>query len=270
MEETEKQEKRIANELCAACTGSGRPVLLIHGILCDHTFFDGLVSALQASFRLITYDRRGYGLNGKRAENYSVDTQAEDAFRALQYCGLDRAVVVGHSAGARVALALALRHPEAVEGLFLMEPAIGLADEGFADIREWNTELNGYANAHKAGEINRAFARITAADTCKKSRPVSLTKEKLLRAKQNVENFAYGELNAIQLWRPDPDALRHIACPVSIGVSVHGRDTLFGRVTLQDARCMNWPVIEMPGGHTSMQERPEECAQILRRQVLEQ
>ena len=251
-------------QLYSESVGEGCPVLLIHGILCDHTFFDGLVTELRDSFRMITYDRRGYGLLGEEKKDYSIAAQAEDAFRILKDYGIERAAVIGHSAGARIALELALRHPDAVEKLFLMEPAFGLTDEGLTDNLEWNRELNGYAAARKAGSITKAFARITESDSCGKPKKVSLTKENLLRAKRNVENFAYGELNEIQLHTPDREALRTIFCPLYVGVSELGRDELFGRVTLQDAAYMHWPVIRMPGGHTSLRERPEESAQILR------
>ncbi len=266
--ETVEAEKQTKDVPYAESTGQGQPVLLIHGILCDHTFFDGLVEELKADFQLITYDRRGYGLLGGDSSDYSIDVQAEDAFRVLQRCGIRKAAVIGHSAGARVALALAFRHPEAVEKLFLMEPAIGMTEEGLAANREWNRELNGYAAEHKAGKITKAFARITGSDKCGKPKKVSLTKEKLLRAKRNVENFAYGELNDIQLWQPDPDELRAVGCPVFAGVSELGRDELFGRVTLQDMDGLPWTLITIPGGHTSLRDRPEESARILREQFL--
>jgi non-heme chloroperoxidase len=80
--------------------GAGLPVVLIHGYPLSGRGWDKQVPALlEAGYRVITYDRRGFGKSSQPATGYDYDTFAADLNALLEYLDLRDAVLVGHSMG---------------------------------------------------------------------------------------------------------------------------------------------------------------------------
>jgi pimeloyl-ACP methyl ester carboxylesterase len=103
--------------------GEGPPVVLIHGNAVTHRDFEasGLIDRLARRHRVIAFDRPGYGHSSRpRDRLWTPTAQAKLLHAALARLGVDRAVVVGHSMGTMVALALALEHPDDVRRLVLL------------------------------------------------------------------------------------------------------------------------------------------------------
>jgi pimeloyl-ACP methyl ester carboxylesterase len=102
--------------------GSGEPLVLLHGngSMIQDFGSSGLISMASEKYRVIAFDRPGFGHSSRpRSRMWTPQAQADLIHEALQQMGIERAVVLGHSWGASVAAALALRHPEAVSGLVL-------------------------------------------------------------------------------------------------------------------------------------------------------
>ena len=103
--------------------GSGPPLLLIHGLASQLQTYTYAVTPLLASrFRLIAVDRPGSGYS-QAASTATLGAQAALVSGLLRELGVERALVVGHSLGGALALALALDHPERVAGVALLAPA---------------------------------------------------------------------------------------------------------------------------------------------------
>ena len=80
--------------------GSGRPVVLIHGWPLSAQAWEPQVSVLRAAgFRVVAYDRRGFGRSDKPETGYSYDTLADDLQRVMDQCGLQDVTLVGFSMG---------------------------------------------------------------------------------------------------------------------------------------------------------------------------
>ena len=80
--------------------GAGQPVVLIHGYPLSGRAWDKQVPALlEAGYRVITYDRRGFGRSSQPATGYDYDTFAADLHTLLEHLDLRDAVLVGHSMG---------------------------------------------------------------------------------------------------------------------------------------------------------------------------
>lgn len=80
--------------------GEGRPVILIHGWPLSGESWAGQVGALSdAGYRVITYDRRGFGQSGKEGSSYDYDTLADDLNGLLTSLDLRDATLVGFSMG---------------------------------------------------------------------------------------------------------------------------------------------------------------------------
>jgi non-heme chloroperoxidase len=80
--------------------GAGQPVVLIHGYPLSGRAWDRQVPVLlEAGYRVITYDRRGFGKSSQPAAGYDYDTFAADLNTLLEHLDLDDAVLAGHSMG---------------------------------------------------------------------------------------------------------------------------------------------------------------------------
>lgn len=106
--------------------GSGPPVLLIHGA--TSTADDpaaALFDTLAERHRVVSVDRPGHGWSDRvRWTHSSVQAQAAVVGDAVAALGLERPVVVGHSYGGAVAMALALKRPDAISGVVALAPVI--------------------------------------------------------------------------------------------------------------------------------------------------
>ena len=103
--------------------GEGRPVVLIHGnaVSGDDWNTSGVAELLLRSSRVIIFDRPGFGHSERpRGHLWTAARQAELLHNALRQLGVERPVIVGHSWGTIVALALAERHQADVAGLVLL------------------------------------------------------------------------------------------------------------------------------------------------------
>ena len=99
------------------------PLVMFHGngTLLQDLIISGLVDAAADKFRVICFDRPGFGHSSRpRATLWSPERQAELFFVALTRLGVERTVVLGHSWGTLVALAMAARNGERVKGLVLI------------------------------------------------------------------------------------------------------------------------------------------------------
>jgi pimeloyl-ACP methyl ester carboxylesterase len=107
--------------LFAVESGSGLPIVLLHGGLATHQACRLFAAPLASRFRLITPDLRASGRSVFRGE-LTWDVFADDVAALLRHLGLSRAVIGGISFGAGVAVRIALRHPTIVERLVILHP----------------------------------------------------------------------------------------------------------------------------------------------------
>jgi pimeloyl-ACP methyl ester carboxylesterase len=100
-------------------------VAMLHGLLSGNmaSWYPAIASPLAERRRVLLYDQRGHGSSTMPAAGFDLDSQAEDLLAVLAYYGLRAEPVdlVGHSMGALIALRFALRWPERVRRLVLVD-----------------------------------------------------------------------------------------------------------------------------------------------------
>jgi pimeloyl-ACP methyl ester carboxylesterase len=106
-------------EVAYVVTGSGAPLVLIHGAEADHTMFDHFVPFMASDFACIGYDQRDSGSTVNPPEPYNVTDMADDAAGLIAALGHRKVHVFGTSLGSIIAQALAVRHPVLVDRLVL-------------------------------------------------------------------------------------------------------------------------------------------------------
>ena len=123
-------------ELDYTVTGDGPPLLFIHG------GFGGvagrlmpqpgmIAQAIGDGFSLIQYSRRNCGLSEMREASYTQDDIADEAAALLTHLGHDKAIICGDSMGGTIAQSFALRHPEQINALALIETSAHMSDAPF-------------------------------------------------------------------------------------------------------------------------------------------
>jgi pimeloyl-ACP methyl ester carboxylesterase len=102
--------------------GTGPPLVLLHGngsMLQDFQS-SGLIDLAAKKYRVIAMDRPGFGHSGRpRGTVWTPEAQADLIAAALKMLGVPRAIILGHSWGTLVALALAMKYPQKVQALVL-------------------------------------------------------------------------------------------------------------------------------------------------------
>ncbi len=115
---------RLRARQIAGASNDAPALLLHHGLASSKRIWDLMLPGLARRFRVVTYDARGHGLSAKPSSGYGFDHVAGDALAVIRAARLRRPVVVGHSWGADVALALAADRPRAVGGAVLVDGGV--------------------------------------------------------------------------------------------------------------------------------------------------
>lgn len=97
-------------------TGSGRPILLLHGNGDDHTCFDALIPLLENTHTVYAIDSRGHG-ESNPTDDYHYTGMADDIAELITALEIDAPIVYGFSDGGIIGLLLALHYPRLISRL---------------------------------------------------------------------------------------------------------------------------------------------------------
>ncbi|MGN6868801.1 MAG: alpha/beta fold hydrolase [Solirubrobacteraceae bacterium] len=112
--------------------GTAEPVIAVHGITANSHAWLAVDRALDGRAALLAVDLRGRGASSGLPGPYGMAAYAADLLAVLDACGLERAVLVGHSLGAYAVARFAADHPERVRAAVLVDG--GLTDPALQDV----------------------------------------------------------------------------------------------------------------------------------------
>ncbi|MGH2350054.1 MAG: alpha/beta fold hydrolase [Chloroflexota bacterium] len=194
--------------------GQGRPLLVLHGVTDWGLDWARFARRIEDRFDCVLLDQRGHGYSDKPATGYSYADFAGDAWAVIERLELRRPAVLGHSMGGGVALALAAAHPEAIDRLLLVDPAIRVAgQDGEAEPRPRPPAEQRRANLRERQKLGRRVltGQLQEANPTFDPEDVANTVESTLLASPYVFNDSR--------WF-DPAAqeaqLRRLACPTLV------------------------------------------------------
>ena len=107
-------------------TGCGQPVLLIHGLPGCIEDWESIMPELSKRFRVVAYDRPGHGFSSANNLKYNLDYNADIAFAIVDKLGLENPVIVGHSYGRSLTLAMAVRDVSTIKAFVSVSPVISI------------------------------------------------------------------------------------------------------------------------------------------------
>jgi pimeloyl-ACP methyl ester carboxylesterase len=251
-------------ELEYEVVGSGEPVLLISPVIADG-FLPLMSEAALADHRLIRYHKRGWVGSTHSVPPVGIATHAADAAALLEYLGVRRAHVVGHSSGAAVGAQLALDRPDTVQTLALLELSLLSVPSGDAFLQQAGPAFEAYGGGDHEGAIARFMSVVGGVDwaACQTLLDTRLPGA-VAQAVKDADTFFAVELPALAEWTFGPEQAAAIGCPV---LSVLGAETqpLWEEVAAYLRSCV--PHVKentIDGvGHLLHIQRPEPVARAL-------
>ena len=135
-------------KICYEVQGEGHPVVLIHGFGVKKEQWVGQFDSLSEHFKVIRLDNRGAGKSDRPDEPYTMELFAEDVKGLLDYLKIKKSHIIGWSVGGMIAQHFAIKFPNSVEKLILINT-----------ISAWPANKSGL-ELYKNGQIARYHARL--------------------------------------------------------------------------------------------------------------
>ncbi|MBE0685273.1 MAG: alpha/beta hydrolase [Anaerolineaceae bacterium] len=109
-------------------SGSGTPLIFIHGAFADSSMWDPQWEYFQDRFQVIRYDLRGHGKTGPSGlDTYQMETFVDDLAALMDFLDISSAIFCGVSFGGSIAQGFASRYPEKVKGLVLAGSMVSMS-----------------------------------------------------------------------------------------------------------------------------------------------
>ena len=100
--------------------GQGRPLVLIAGFSCDHTFWSSIVPELSKRYQVLVFDNRGVGQTQAENVSFTVETMADDTIALIRKLSLNKPIIVGQSMGSAISQTIGKKYPDEAKNLILM------------------------------------------------------------------------------------------------------------------------------------------------------
>lgn len=246
-----------------ADAGKGtQAVVLLHGYLESIEVWDDFAGELGKEYRVIRVDLPGHGFSdwGGR-EVIGIDYMADTVAAVLQIAGIEKCTVVGHSMGGYVAVALAVNHPEKVEGLVLFHSSPNADTPEKAENRQREIELIEAGKKEMLARVNpgKGFAEINlrrcAEAVTDLSQQVMLTEDEAIIAM----------LKGMSQRKDRNEDMRKLAVPE---LMIFGLGDNYIPVAAAESIALAQPQAKVAwlerSGHMGFVEQPEESLAILK------
>ncbi|HTI93209.1 MAG TPA: alpha/beta hydrolase [Puia sp.] len=121
--------------------GARRTVVLVHGMLGNLAVYYFRIAPLLAEyFHVVLYDLKSHGLSERVEEGYDLDSMSDDLFGLMEVLQLRKVLLAGYSFGALIALKAAVRRPELIDSLVIIEGPDPSDEEPLRIMMEYSKE----------------------------------------------------------------------------------------------------------------------------------
>jgi pimeloyl-ACP methyl ester carboxylesterase len=231
-------------------------IALVHGALDRGTGMAKVARRLDRAARVLRYDRRGYGRSRPHPGPFTIGANADDLVGLLAGRA---AVLVGHSLGSHVVLAVAARHPELALAVVAYEPPLS-----------WESWWPGSTGgAFAMGSMDPAdaaedFMRRMAGDSTWERLPASTREARRAEGQAFVDELR--DLRSGPPWEP-----AHVTCPVVVGFGTSSREHHITGSQSVAARLAHGSAVGLEGaGHGAHLSAPDAFVEHLVLPLLDQ
>ena len=246
-----------------------QPLVLIHGLTCDHTHWTNQIEFFSDRFDIVALDQGGHGQSHRDIDNCTIATYADDVVELIDALSLNNPILVGHSMGCRVALGAGNQLGEQLTALVLIDSGLIANKENLSEVRDkldLAVESYGFA-AFTELMFSKMF--FDNADPAVKQQIVNQAKafDPAIGRKLSKDLMAW-DANVFA------DTAKKISCPI-LGVCATVTLPGFERRPLTVDETGEWSaamkeiaphteIVNIPEtGHFVMQERPEQLHKLM-------
>ncbi len=146
-------ETQIGNAILRGeLSGTGVPVVFLHAGVADRRMWTEQMAYFSRSYRVFSYDRRGFGETDSPDEPFS---NVEDLAEMLDQVGISAAIIIGCSQGGRIAIDFCLKYPDRVLKLGLIAPAVSGQPSPKTVSSDVQSRFDALDDADEANDLDR-------------------------------------------------------------------------------------------------------------------
>ena len=235
-------------------SGSGaETIVFIHDGMVHGVVWDGQFSKFSEKYRVVRYDRRGYGRSSMAEKKFS---NIEDLNAVFTNLNINKAIIIGMSAGGGLAIDFTVRYPEKTSAMILVGAVVG----GFSYSEHFLTR-GGRLDAADYADPDRLLKYFVLEDPYEIAPQNTELKEKLWKIMEvNPQNMDFTRNRLAEIpERKAIDALNEIKIPVLIIAGEYDIPDVFAHAGAIEAGIANaQKVIIQNAGHLVPFEQPEE------------
>jgi pimeloyl-ACP methyl ester carboxylesterase len=245
--------------------GDGKPILFIAPAGGNGDGYYGVSKTLSEKYKIITYDRRANTRSTMNfPDQFDIRQQSRDACAVLKAVGEDRAIVVGNSSGAVIALDLAAAYPESVHAAIIHEAAIPsvLPNE---EVEKWGKFFQSCYDVGKEKGSSKGAMRFYFGvelpairlmwDTLKvtkyEKQDATSFSLKRIPSKLATDYLVFNELLTVTRFMPDFEAIKNSNVKIFICCGQYGikKNAWYYRAARISADSLGCEFIAFPGHH---------------------
>lgn len=237
--------------------GKGPAIVLLHGFLENSSMWKDLIPELSKQNKVIAIDLLGHGNSDCLGYVHSMELFAETVYAVLKQLKIRKCLLVGHSLGGYVALALAEKHPEKVKGLCLMNSTSNEDSEERKDIR---TRANKMAQTNLKNMIQLSISNLFYHENLLK-----FTSEIDFLKQEALKTSLQGYLAAQEGMKIRPNR-NHILTNATFKklLIIGEKDPVIDvNISLEEAQKTNSEYVILDGGHMSYVENTKQLLDAL-------
>jgi 3-oxoadipate enol-lactonase len=250
---------QISYETCAPKTSERglQAVVLIHDGVVNSASFDDMWPILCKDFRVVRYDRRGYGKSPAAKAPYSPQ---DDLAAVMAAAKMDHASLVGFSFGGGLAVSYAIRHPEQIDRLVIS----GAALNGFEQTKHFRDHVTHIMAPMIIGNFDAVVANAAKSGWVMAPGHDAATAEALAILQASPQDLSHQMRDPIKPWPSDLPRMGEIKAPTLILIGDH--DIADNQAESGAAQALipgSRRIVIDDAGHLMQLEHPKEIAGLI-------
>ncbi len=238
--------------------GKGTAVVLVHGFLENATMWDEIKPELIKRNRIITLDLLGHGKSDCLRYVHSVDVFAETIDAILKHLKIRKYILVGHSLGGYISLALAKINPSKIKGLCLLNST---CYEDSEERRELRTRANKMVQKNFENMVKLSISNLFHQDN------LSIYKNEITKIKEDaLQTSLQGYIAAQEGMKIRPDSIDFFKeCTFKKMIVIGENDPVLNyEISIEEAKTTKSKYVVFPDGHMSHIENKNEVIAVLK------